>query len=728
MKKIFVFGILALALALSLTIDATAKGRWVEHNLDDFSGGTSLRDRDEGCLVYTRDNSDIILIFDITLGDWLKVDLGITQSFQDAMTKGNVVFARTDSLLFGYSATLQEWDTLTFTGDYMAATTYYTECGKNLACFVTRSYMYVFDANLGYWQSYAYGLPAEFTGGSVWIADTYVGMKFSLPYPGEPKNVVYSGLTHSFNQIELGVYQPTPITEYGFAGMFNVGYDNETYRLVGYSAVTNQFDVVQYVCGDNEAIISLTGAGALAADMFTTQVYGFRYVVPFTSVTANWYGFDTRRGTWDHGYRFDDWDIIRYYGNIRQAGQFSYDISTYTDDESLHFQFYSGIDGVYRDYSPGLIYKSTTSSWGGGGTVFYARDTLNAWGYDVAGNRGSEISLPLAKTANIYRGENYATLTRYETGVDTMFTFFYNSDANRWTSASAPDYHTTDGIALAHSYLHKGATDNVVVYYSAYTDSIIKEDFPDDISVYIRAKGNMAWARSDGGSVLFDGLRGEEFSYGFDFNKSSMGTHTATLCDTLANILYGYSALTGNESQLVIDFDPYYVLDTGYVGFIENASGLTKCYAYNGLGDGWVELIPEGSDVMTLVGTKTILVERSDRVYGFDPEGDPSDVDEDNPVANLPRVLELAQNHPNPFNPVTQIAFTLPRSTDVRLDIFDILGRKVVTLIDEHMVAGEHELQWDGKDSDGQNASTGIYFYRISTETGIAAKKMLLLK
>jgi len=728
MNKVLTFCFLLLVFIFSLSTETLAAGRWVEHTLDDFSSGTALMDRDEGCLVYTRENADIILVFDISTGEWLQVELEAPQDFQDAETKGKVVFAWSDNLLFGYSAILQQWDTLTYTGDFMTGSQYYTACGSKLACLVTKSFMYVFDAELGYWQSYDYSLPADFTGGDVWVKDTYIGMLFSIPYPGEPKNVVYSGITHGFNQIELGGYKPSPLMDYGFAGIFNVGYDNENYRLIGYSALTNQFDVVTYTCGDDEAIISISGAGSLPTDMFTTRTYGFRYIVSYTSVDANWYGFDTRRGTWDHEHRYFDWDDDHYYGNICQGGQFSYDQSLYTDDGSHHFQFYSGIDGVFRDFSPGQIYRSTTSSWGGGGTVFYVRDTLTAWGYDVAGNRSSSINLPLAKTNNIYRGENYVTLTRYETDVDTMITFFYNSNSNRWSSVSAPDYHTTDGLHLTHVFIHKGSTDNVVIFYSAVKDSIFKEDFSDGISVYQSVKGMMGWARSAGQSVLFDGVNGKSLTYGFDFTKSALGTHSATLCDVASNIIYGYSSVTGNESQRSIDFEPYYVLDSGYIGYVTNAYNMTKCYAYNGLRDGLVELIPEGSNVMALVGTKTIMVERSDRIYAFDPEGDPTAVNDDNPLVALPQVLTLSQNFPNPFNPVTKIAFTLPRDADVKLEIFDILGRSVKTLVEERLVAGEHEKEWDGKNSDGHPAASGIYFYRISTDTETSVRKMLLLK
>jgi predicted outer membrane repeat protein len=91
--------------------------------------------------------------------------------------------------------------------------------------------------------------------------------------------------------------------------------------------------------------------------------------------------------------------------------------------------------------------------------------------------------------------------------------------------------------------------------------------------------------------------------------------------------------------------------------------------------------------------------------------------------ANLPLKVSLSQNHPNPFNPSTIIQYDLPRAADVRLEIFDILGRRIETLIDARQEAGHHTAIWDGKDN-----SSGIYFYRIKAGDYTETKKMLLLR
>jgi len=91
-------------------------------------------------------------------------------------------------------------------------------------------------------------------------------------------------------------------------------------------------------------------------------------------------------------------------------------------------------------------------------------------------------------------------------------------------------------------------------------------------------------------------------------------------------------------------------------------------------------------------------------------------------------VLALGQNHPNPFNPQTVIAFDLPRSQKASLRIYDVQGRLVTTLVEGELSAGPHRLTWKGCDDSGRTVSSGTYFYRLSTDDGQLVKKMSLLK
>ncbi len=108
---------------------------------------------------------------------------------------------------------------------------------------------------------------------------------------------------------------------------------------------------------------------------------------------------------------------------------------------------------------------------------------------------------------------------------------------------------------------------------------------------------------------------------------------------------------------------------------------------------------------------------------------EPFDIDQPTPViepegpTRLPSSPHLAQNYPNPFNPSTTIAFYLPRTARVRLEVFNVLGRRVTSLIDHRLSAGSHQVVWDAQD-----AASGVYFYRLSTEAFATTRKMVLLQ
>jgi len=85
-------------------------------------------------------------------------------------------------------------------------------------------------------------------------------------------------------------------------------------------------------------------------------------------------------------------------------------------------------------------------------------------------------------------------------------------------------------------------------------------------------------------------------------------------------------------------------------------------------------------------------------------------------------------NYPNPFNPETTICFTLPSDNMVNIDIYNIRGQKVRTLVDEWYVVGEHSVVWNGTDDHGRNIGSGIYLYRLKTKENIITRKMVLMK
>ncbi|MBI1932520.1 MAG: ammonia-forming cytochrome c nitrite reductase subunit c552 [Ignavibacteriales bacterium] len=89
----------------------------------------------------------------------------------------------------------------------------------------------------------------------------------------------------------------------------------------------------------------------------------------------------------------------------------------------------------------------------------------------------------------------------------------------------------------------------------------------------------------------------------------------------------------------------------------------------------------------------------------------------------LPTDYKLSQNYPNPFNPTTKINFTIPEATNVKVTVFDAIGREVSVLVNKQMNAGSFDIDWNAV-----NNAAGIYYYRIETKNFVETKKMVLLK
>jgi flagellar hook assembly protein FlgD len=97
-------------------------------------------------------------------------------------------------------------------------------------------------------------------------------------------------------------------------------------------------------------------------------------------------------------------------------------------------------------------------------------------------------------------------------------------------------------------------------------------------------------------------------------------------------------------------------------------------------------------------------------------------------VEDAPPVASLGQNYPNPFNPSTTIPFVLERHANVVVEVFDVRGGRVATLVDEALRAGAHQTMWDGPDAASRPAASGVYFVRLRTGGTVVNQKLLLLK
>jgi len=88
----------------------------------------------------------------------------------------------------------------------------------------------------------------------------------------------------------------------------------------------------------------------------------------------------------------------------------------------------------------------------------------------------------------------------------------------------------------------------------------------------------------------------------------------------------------------------------------------------------------------------------------------------------------LHGNYPNPFNPETTISYSVKENTPVTIDIYNVKGQRVRTLVNEAKASGTHTVTWNGTDNNGRNVSSGIYYYKMSAGKFSSTKKMILMK
>ncbi|HDQ00515.1 MAG TPA: T9SS type A sorting domain-containing protein [bacterium] len=105
-----------------------------------------------------------------------------------------------------------------------------------------------------------------------------------------------------------------------------------------------------------------------------------------------------------------------------------------------------------------------------------------------------------------------------------------------------------------------------------------------------------------------------------------------------------------------------------------------------------------------------------------------SGIDDASVAGEIPETFGLSQNYPNPFNPDTEIRYQLPAACHVSLKIYNLMGQQIKTLVNRKQPAGYYAVRWDGKDSNGQNLTSGVYLYRIQAGSFAAGKKLVLIR
>ncbi len=286
----------------------------------------------------------------------------------------------------------------------------------------------------------------------------------------------------------------------------------------------------------------------------------------------------------------------------------------------------------------------------------------------------------------------------YEDGTAAGQDFYYSlSDSPE--AILANKYDVPDGGRLASVYF-------APIYENDFSNTDVPANAPRDFRVHV-------WQVDD------EGYPGQEV-YSTDITESASSRHIdfgtreysfleVTLPDSSAFSQLGDSVFVGVSN---LGTDSNYLALTPAVRTVDEV--LSYLYLNYSNGPGWASF----ADIT--VGDEPIFEDkvhpiRVDFVIATSTEGDD--------LMELPEQVVLAQNYPNPFNPATSVTFSLPATMEVRLAVYDALGREVATLIDGVRSAGSHSVQLDA----GGWAS-GVYFYTLQTEAITVSKHMVLMK
>ncbi len=259
-------------------------------------------------------------------------------------------------------------------------------------------------------------------------------------------------------------------------------------------------------------------------------------------------------------------------------------------------------------------------------------------------------------------------------------------------------------------------------------DFLLVDDFEDDRDIWDYDNGYV-W---DYSYTAYEGY----YSYAYMYAYALMSNYTE---DAALTVGYDFS----QNMDIALQYYVKYGLEEGDSCLLQvTRDGIDwqtfKAYTGQG-GDEWIkesfsmtEYTGPGNDNVRfrfrlLLDDDTVA---DDGIYidyiGF-KENSTSGID-DVEADHIPTVFRLEQNYPNPFNPETVISFDLPQSEYTELTIYNVMGHKVATLLNASMNAGSHQFVWNGKDANGNQAASGVYFYQLKSGTFNKINKMILLR
>lgn len=721
--------ILRLFLILSMLILAGIAGaaQWVATPTT-IPGTSGVFEAGGGCCAWVKITGDHMLFFDIWSGEWTEVTLPETHVFQSVEAAGNLVLVVYDDLAVAFNGPEKTTNLYPLTGTLLRTGFSGTSfgCGNELAAVMTDAEFIVFDARLDSWRVLANPLPADFESfQTLTVESDFVVVELRCTMPSPAANRVYSLHTGTFLEIDEGVRSVASghLLDHGYAGITGISPD---LKAIGYSSFTGGITVGAEV---SDGILE---SGIHSRDRMDLShlAPAVRHVIlgPDEAEYHLWV-FDSLTGGWDYNLYAYDYGAFAPSSNVHIGGRFVSHPVREDLTRANSILFYSGVTHAFTSHDPGLFGTSLGMKIGGTVVAYkggIAPDPPLWWCRSVQHPTGQYTTSTRDWVGEIAAGDDWFCTAQRTNGDPLMDLFFYHGPTNTMTQVETwASTSTNNSVPGAHvnTLLTIGA-DVQVNFYSSTTNTVEQRTFPPGSSVAQRVNDDLSLVYQNGvDDYLFDARSGAVLSRGIDYTNNSLGTNLVIGYDSSGDIAHGYSAMTQTWSTQALGATGY-----GYAGdnvAVFRLNDGSKYWGYSALDDSWTELVTTGALELQYVGVQTIIVGSTDRAWAFWPSEFISAVNDgtDSTPMALAHAVDQVQCYPNPFNGRTLVEFSLPVAADVKIQVFDVRGRLVKTLMNERRKPGKVMVPWQT-----ERVASGTYLVRLTADEQVATRKLMLVQ
>jgi hypothetical protein len=403
-----------------------------------------------------------------------------------------------------------------------------------------------------------------------------------------------------------------------------------------------------------------------------------------------------------------DYATVKYNGSGAEQWTARYSGSEIDINEATAL----AVDDEGNVYATGTTFVPSSSAYWPYEVVEYATVKYNSSGVEQwtarhhePENEGGASALAVDEEGNVY--------------VTGTTTFFMDSASTFWPvviGAYTTVKYNSSGLeqwAVRYNGLPNGVVEAVALALDGQGN------------VYVTGESDNAWGNSDYVTVKYDNSGVEQWTTSYNGPENRNDKVLDIAVDGQGNVY-----VTGESD------DPWGNSDYATVKY--NSSGVEQWTArYNGPGnsdDRVAGLALDGQDNVYIAGTSSgsfeseyIFPERRWAIYSTVKYSQAVTGIEEK-VLNLPITCKLEQNHPNPFNPATSIEYDLPKPVQVRIVIYDILGRQVKMLENGRRSAGHYRITWDGTDDRNLPVAAGLYFCRMEAGDFVKTIKLALMR